>query len=527
MKSIKYNIIIRTLTVFLILFVFICTAEKRKVFSKFVLVEEDEDKNNVKSNKVKNIKKIDPKELPANISYNIKAVKIRGKKNSVKVSWDVNPKFTDEYFVGRSTEIIDTKLKALSSISVSSVPIKDKHFVEDSDLKTGRYYYVVLAKSMIQSRDIKLYSNINFTAEPVIIGDPQTITDVDNTKKDFIRNISIKKLDRQKVLVKWDKMKKKNIFYFVYRSNIPLDNEIKVLSSSKIATVVDVDMFVDAENKKNGIYYYAVTSKEIDRKESFYLKPGQTYTSEGIEIDSKKKVDKVDDIEIDIRKDENLFKVSSIKARKTKKGIQVIWTYNGSKGDDVFRLIRVQKRVKKLSDVESEDVIEEVDITERKYIDENPPEGLIYYALVPFLDDDNQNFKIENGVSIVKYPIRIKRKRIKTKTKTKTKAKIKTKTKTKTRKYREISSGQIEDVLRKTYYRGDYTQAIIELGYIINKSHNEVEIAKARLFSARSYIELRKYRKALKYLVVNDVNTYFPKEAKFWKDFAVSRIRDY
>ena len=88
-----------------------------------------------------------------------------------------------------------------------------------------------------------------------------------------------------------------------------------------------------------------------------------------------------------------------------------MWKYTGKQGDDVFRLIRLGKRVKKLSNVEDDDVIEEVDITERKYLDVNPPAGRLYYAIVPFLDDDNENFKIKRGVSITKYPIRFKRKK--------------------------------------------------------------------------------------------------------------------
>ena len=58
-----------------------------------------------------------------------------------------------------------------------------KNFVIDSGLKTGRYYYVILSKSMIQSREIKLFSDINYNSYPVIIGDPKSIKDVDNQTK--------------------------------------------------------------------------------------------------------------------------------------------------------------------------------------------------------------------------------------------------------------------------------------------------------------------------------------------------------
>ena len=90
-------------------------------------------------------------------------------------------------------------------------------------------------------------------------------------------------------------------------------------------------MFVDAEKKGPGMYYYAITSKKLNEKESFYLRPNQTYTTDGVKIkkekNTKTKVDVVeDDIEIEVINritDDKTFKLKHIRARKTRKGVIV------------------------------------------------------------------------------------------------------------------------------------------------------------------------------------------------------------
>jgi hypothetical protein len=83
----------------------------------------------------------------------------------------------------------------------------------------------------------------------------------------------------------------------------------------------------------------------------------------------------------------------------------------------------------------------------------------------------------------------------------------------------------VDIVVRKTFFRGLFRQAIKELQIIISSTDNAREASKARLFIGRSYIEMGKYRKALDMLILPEVKRYFPKEASFWEAFALTRIR--
>ena len=85
----------------------------------------------------------------------------------------------------------------------------------------------------------------------------------------------------------------------------------------------------------------------------------------------------------------------------------------------------------------------------------------------------------------------------------------------------------IDRILRRTFFRGKYRNAIKELHNLIKHTDNEMVTAKAKLFIGRSNIELGEYRKALDYLFVSEVKKYFPKQATFWQEFALTRLKNY
>ena len=80
-------------------------------------------------------------------------------------------------------------------------------------------------------------------------------------------------------------------------------------------------------------------------------------------------------------------------------------------------------------------------------------------------------------------------------------------------------------MLRETFFRERYGLAVKRLRNIVSASDNEYEKAKARLFLGRSFLELGQYRESLSYFVMSDVTKYFPKESRFWREYALSRVR--
>ena len=108
MKNKNNTILKRIFIIMLIACISLIVTEKKYLYSKFVLVEDDDIKKDKKEKKKESpkIKTSKNKTLPINIAYNIKVIKVQGKADSIKISWDTNPKFVDEYFVGRSNEEI-------------------------------------------------------------------------------------------------------------------------------------------------------------------------------------------------------------------------------------------------------------------------------------------------------------------------------------------------------------------------------------------------------------------------------------
>ena len=90
-----------------------------------------------------------------------------------------------------------------------------------------------------------------------------------------------------------------------------------------------------------------------------------------------------------------------------------------------------------------------------------------------------------------------------------------------------VALDTVDAILQRTFFKGLFKEAIKELQNIVPHSDNKREISKARLFIARSHIEMSEHRKALDILISNDVKEYFPKDADFWEEFALTRIKNY
>ena len=90
-----------------------------------------------------------------------------------------------------------------------------------------------------------------------------------------------------------------------------------------------------------------------------------------------------------------------------------------------------------------------------------------------------------------------------------------------------IAQDSVDSILQRTFFKGLFREAVKELQNFVAHSDNNRDISKARLFIARSYIEMFEYRKALDIMISKDVKEYFPKDADFWEAFALTRIKNY
>ena len=127
--------ILLLIKVVLIIFVIsMCMLQNEILFSQFL---RDGGNSNKKKKTIENIDKKDRKQkskLPSYIAFNIKAEKIADLRNAIKITWEVNPHYHDDFIVGRALEVIDTKEKALKSQSVKVIKARSRNVFIDTDL---------------------------------------------------------------------------------------------------------------------------------------------------------------------------------------------------------------------------------------------------------------------------------------------------------------------------------------------------------------------------------------------------------
>jgi hypothetical protein len=443
------------------------------LYSQFL--EDEEEKKEIK---------IEEREIiPDNIALNIRAQSmpgVSGEKCTIRVSWHLNPKYlTGDYVVARSNEVIDNADKVRAARVIYTVKAASKNVVVDSDCVPGSYFYVVLSKKSIIDNKIELFQDINYTANPVLIDESGPQLMISKIKAELIENF--------KVRLTWQKIDKTGIFYTVYRSGQAINSESRLNEAEKLATRADIGEYVDDGISSTGTYYYAVTAKVKDGKDNPSLVPDVNFTVNGLPVDFKLA---------------DQIKIKSISAKIEKGGVLVSWKVSGEQGSGRFRLFRSEKLLKKMKDVSSRDVLLDVEAKDKQYMDKAPAPGKYYYGLLPQTISEKDSGNLVPGVNITRLPLIIKEKG-------------------------KIEPDDIDRILKKTYFKGDYHGAIKALQDLLVGSDNEMVAAKARLFIGRSHIELGRYQKAVDYLVLPDVKKYFPKEADFWLAFALTRIKNY
>ncbi|PKL37353.1 MAG: hypothetical protein CVV44_17115 [Spirochaetae bacterium HGW-Spirochaetae-1] len=449
-------------------------------------------------------------QYPPYMAYNIKAVPVQNIPNAIMITWEMDPEYIDDFIVARSAQVIDTREKAMGAQTVKVVSSKDKGVVIDPNMVQGVYFYAVIANKIITREKIELMENVNFTSVPVVISPPQ-----EKTVREEVTGIQARLLGNTLAHISWKPIQEKGFTYTVYRSTAILDSADRLKKAEKIAIVPDSSQYLDQGLLREGTYYYAVTFAYLKGDENLILKAGENYTTEGLYAGGEKS------------KTPDYFKILSIRAVARKDNVIISWDYSGLKGNRFFRLYRTERNITKTAEITEDDVIDDVDITLGSFIDRNLKSGIYYYGLAPYEDSVYKDFEVVSGINIMSNPLAV--------------AGVK-----KAEPEKEISlvpivpdksgetgaiekdqteSGTLDEILRRTFFAGEYKYAIKELQRVIKTTDNDMDRAKARLFIGRSYIELHQYEEAVKYLVLKDVEKYFRREAFFWRDFAFLQIK--
>jgi len=444
-------------------------------------------------------------EFPPHIATNIKAQPVAGVRGAIRVSWDADPTAPNDFIVGRSSEAPDTFEKALAAKSIKILPAAMNSSVIDSNLPPGRYYYVVLARERVMSREIEIYPDVNYTVNPVILEREEPLSGRP-LLPDQVTLIYARVVNQTQVALSWKGVSGQGISYNVYRGTAPLSSPEKIRGAERVAVVTDRrEAYTDRGITATGTYYYAVSTSDMAGNEDLQLIPEQSYMTKGVFVAFISEAT-----------------VSGLRARPEGDGsVRLTWKGIGSSSVEylVYRYDRPITDVQRLALAAHIGVVQ---ADESEFTDASPGQGANYYAVLVRLRDSSIDNTIKEGSNCTLDPVSAGRAPV---TRKRPAARMEPPPGKETPRRSPVETGTVDAVLRETFFRERYPLALRRLEEVARSSTNEAEVAKARLFMGRSLVEMRRYRKAIDYFLMPDVRRHFPKEVEFWREYAISRTR--
>lgn len=329
------------------------------------------------------------RKIPVYVARNVKAQKIPDIKGAIRITWDAEPAFDDEFIVGRALEVPHSVEKALNAKSIKVVPTGSERVAIDSNLPPGSYFYVVLAKQKVQERDLELYPNVNYTTVPVVI-EKEAVEIMQVKLPEQVTLIHAMVLNRNQVLLTWKGTQQSGIVYNVYRGNEALNSAAKVKSADVIAQLpVNKTSYIDTGISKTGNYFYAVTTKDVQGNEDLQLIPDQSYTVNGVFVAMQA---------------QNL--VTNLKGQIfASKSVKLSWSEKVANQKGKYLIYRDSKPISSSEKLALSEFVGSMAMGRTDFIDENPPEGALYYAVLGKLEDGTLDNTFVAGENYLTEPV--------------------------------------------------------------------------------------------------------------------------
>lgn len=234
-----------------------------------------------------------PKDMPRGIEVQLVS------SNNVQISWHFKHAVKNkEYGLFRYSQPIDS-IHDLRRSEVLGAFRANERVILDKGLDKGRYFYAVVKIDQVAQGDPDLYSGINYTTVPILIGqNPKQKKGSDTVSGSVpdpvtnIRGIVEYKGAKRFIILHWDYKQEENVSFIIYRSRQPIDS-IKRLNQAKRVAVLQGQnhRFIDYNEDANGAYFYAVTTRFVgkDGGENRSLKKGENYLEAPVSIGKKYK----------------------------------------------------------------------------------------------------------------------------------------------------------------------------------------------------------------------------------------------
>jgi hypothetical protein len=465
---------------------------------------------------------------------------------TVLLTWEPIGNFTGEYIIFRSHIPIDTQERLSLSEPVARLIAAKSRYL-DSDAGPGRHYYALACKTI----DGVLYSDLkkefNFTTDPVFVGGVIGV-----------RMIQAKS-EGSNVTITWKSgADTLNRGYYLIRTRTqPKGGKDSIAGGYIVETVQSAsEKYVD-RNLPEGKYYYILAPANYKDDEDFTLTRGVNVTDPAVTVHGSRK-NKAGGLSDDSR--------SADASAPDKKGDISPDTADTSSSGKNASGNKPQPStpdgLRELTDQEENifSHLEEIPLNSAPIggisrIAEPLPLDSIPEKSVPEADTKTQRTE-ESGralqsdtaiavpqpvreidsapihSSAVKEPVKIERTAPDDQPRRKSDKPVRRKkpqpaiTDANDKQPQSLTERgrRVDAIVKRLFEHGSYKQTVTELSRVLPSLEGR-DSAKALYYIGRSCVELRRYRDAVGYFSDDDVRRYYPREADFWRDFSLQRMR--
>ncbi len=429
--------------------------------------------------------------------------------SSIRISWSKAKGDKLRYNIYRSKSMVSARADLEVAEKIAS--IEENSYTDRNVPDYGTYFYAI---TITDRNDIEYFTpsaNNNYAISGIYIKG-RTLTTPLNTGAFLGQNNSI--------IVKWEQghslTGKVIAGYEIYRSEEVIESQLKLKFAKLLHIAGASETLYTDTNPGPGKYYYAVFARYNDGTVDINFESDSNFTRSPVMIVSA-------------------YRITAMEADIFEKKITIKWNYTGNSGNETVSIFRSSRPAEDSGMLMPDSIIASENIRNGMYSLDAPSKGEFYYGL--YIRDDYQVVQFREGINIIPRPLGIKEdqeqipdtagiKKDPQENKDDTSAlnEPEKDERAETGKKPEVSH-ELDYIIKTCFYREQYRSAVKELNLFISRSDNDYEKAKARLYLARSYIELGDYKKSVKLLNMDDVRRFFPEEAQFWAEFATARLR--
>ncbi len=425
------------------------------------------------------------------------------KDKSVLIEWN-NPRGSGLKFnLYRSRSVINSKEELEVAEKLAS--IDDDEYTDKNLSDYGSYFYAV---TVTDKNGIEYFTpkpDRNFTTGSIYLKGKTLATPL---------NVDAYLGEKDSVIVKWEKATsrtdKELSGYEIYRSEEMINSLLK-LKFARLMQIVDTSTIIYTDKEPGpGKYFYAVFSRYSDGTVDINFDDESNYTKTPVIITLP-------------------FSVTSLNSEISENRLILRWNYSGNSGPENVGIFRTKVIPENSRKIMNDDFIGTENVKSGKFVITYPDEGAYHYGVIVKNNDIATEIRpginITSGIIIVKKDEKSGKSTIIRKEKKTAYRSILRGKGSKPDIFPAVPDGDLDYIIQNLFYKEQYHSASKELKKYIAGTDKDYEKSRARLFLARTYIELSQYQKGINILHSEDVIQNFPDEAKFWSDFATVRLK--